>query len=187
MSKSISTKSKTLFASLMVLFVISIPIAFAADISGSTLGSLSALGSGYGIGRWPYSSGDVPLGSSVQVRVATTDPSITHVILLWKADEVTVYTTGKLAVTASGDTWGSLPINDTYNTQVLSVVGDWGVQAYFYDDWDAPFEGQKYSSGKVAIRAISFHPNVIPEVPYGTIATLTTMLGALYVFYTKRG
>ena len=28
---------------------------------------------------------------------------------------------------------------------------------------------------------------VIPEVPYGTIATLITMLGAFYVFYAKRG
>lgn len=27
---------------------------------------------------------------------------------------------------------------------------------------------------------------LIPEVPYGTIATLITMLGAFYVFYTKR-
>ena len=28
---------------------------------------------------------------------------------------------------------------------------------------------------------------LIPEVPYGTIATLITMLGAFYVFYAKRG
>ncbi len=184
MSRKIS--SKIIFVSLITLFVISIPIVFAADISGTTIGSLNALGSGYGIGRWPYSSGDVPLGSSVQVRVATTDPNITHVVLLWKANDVTIYTTGKLPMTDSGDTWGSLPINDTLNAQVLSVAGDWGVQAYFYDNWDAPFENSKYSTDKVAIRAISFHPNVIPEIPYGTIATLITMMGALYVFYIKR-
>ncbi|MHA1267694.1 MAG: hypothetical protein ACTSRS_20835 [Candidatus Helarchaeota archaeon] len=85
----------------------------------------------------------------------------------------------------SSDTWGTDPIYDAYDTRVLSVAGDWGVQAYYYDDWDAPF-GDSLASGKVAIRAISYHP-VIPEVPYGTIASMITMLGALGVLIVLRG
>jgi len=181
-------KSRFTFISIFAIFIFSIfggCLAFADDISGTTQGSLSALGSGYGIGRWPYSDGDVPVGSSVTVRVATLDPDVTHVILVWKAGEDVIYQTGKIAVSLSSDTWGTDPIYDAYDTQVLSVAGDWGVQAYYYDDWDAPF-GDSLASGKVAIRAISYHP-VIPEVPYGTIASMITMLGALVVLIVLRG
>ena len=110
---------------------------------------------------------------------------MTHVIFVWKADESVIYTTGKIAITSSSDTWGSAQIYDAYNTQVLSVSGSWGCQAFFYDDWNAPFDAP-LSSGKVAIRAISFHPNVIPEIPYGTIASLLIMLGTFFMFYVKR-
>lgn len=171
---------------LMSIFLASIPIALAEEISGTTQGSLSALGSGYGIGRWPYSDGDVPQGTNVTVRAATTNENVTHVIIIWKANETTIYTTGKINIEESEDTWNGAKIYDAYNWQFLVYTGNWSAKAYFYDNEGNPV-GEDLNDGKVAIRAISFHPNVIPEVPYGTIATLITMLGAFYVFYAKRG
>jgi len=173
-----------------MIFLLSIPIALADDISGA-LGSLNALGSGYGIGRWPYNDGNVPINTEVAVRVATLNENITHVILVWKVDDSTVHTTGKIPITLSGDTWGTAPIYDNYDpvegysSYILNVAGDWGVQAYYYNDTNAPFDEYKLTSGKIAIKAISFLINVIPEIPYGTIGILLTMLGAFFVFYIR--
>ena len=156
-----------------------INIVYAADLSDPSLkGSFNALGSGYAIGRWSYSDGDLPLGSQVQVRASTTNMDTTHVIFVWKANDGEIYRSGKIPLVDNGDTWETAPIKDAYDAQILNVAGDWGVQAYFYDDPDAPI-GDSLASGKYAIKAISFHPFVIPEVTYGTITGLLTLVGAL--------
>ena len=145
----------------------------------SLKGSFSALSSGYAIGRWPYSDGDVPLGTSVEVRASTTKMDATHVVFIWFADNEEQYTSDMIPLVDNGDTWNGASVKDAYNSHMLNVAGDWGVQARF-------FKGtSEEGADRLAIRAISFHPFVIPEVPFGVIGSLTAMVLALFV-YQKR-
>ncbi|MBN2334642.1 hypothetical protein JXL21_03715 [Candidatus Bathyarchaeota archaeon] len=154
-------------------------VAFAADLSDPSLkGSFNALGSGYAIGRWPYSDGDVPIGTLVGVRASTTNMDATHVIFVWKADEAEIYRSGKIPLEDNGDTWGGDPVLDAYDSNMINVAGDWGVQAYFFDDVDEPFD-DALGRDSCGIKAISFHPFVIPEVPFGTVMAVLAMLAAL--------
>ena len=162
-----------------------IGVIFAMDLNHPSLkGSFNALGTGYAIARWPYTDGDVPEGTSVQVRAATTNPDATHVIFVWKANDVEVYRSGIILLSSSGDTWEGETVYDAYNSRLLNVAGSWGVQAYFYDDPAAPYS-DALAQDKISIRAISFHPFVIPEVPYGVVGSMTAMFVA-FIAYQKR-
>jgi len=161
-------------------------VILAMDLSHpSLLGSFNALGdSGYAIARWPYTDGDVPVGTNVQVRAATTNPDATHVIFVWIANEVEIYRSGKISLSKSDDTWEGTFVYDALNSYTLNIPGDWAAKAYFYDDKDAPYS-DSLTDGQISIRAISFHPFVIPEIPYGVIGSLVTMVLA-FVLYLKR-
>lgn len=160
-------------------------VILATDLNDPSLkGSFNALGSGYAIGRWPYSDGDIEIPANVQVRAATTNLDATHVMFVWKADESTIYESGKITLSLSSDTWEGEPIKDAYDSNDINIPGPWGVQAYFFDDPNDPLS-ESLGRDSVGIRAISFHPFVIPEIPYGVIGSLVTMVLA-FVLYLKR-
>jgi len=82
----------------------------------------------------------------------------------------------------SGDP-GHFPEVDIFyaiNKQIPNIIGDWGVQAIFHDGDGAVHHIRGKNSDIVAIRATSF--NVVPEVPFGTIAILLSWFGILGVF-----
>ena len=142
---------------------------------------MNSLNSGYAITRWPWDGGDIPVGEDATVRACTTNASVNYVTFLWKFDdELITSITKPITLSDPEDTWDGKKIYDAYDTQTLNIIGDqWGVQAIFHTD-----EHDYMPPDKVAIRAISWH--VTPEVPFGTIATMIIMLGALGVFAITR-
>lgn len=156
--------------------------AFAEELKGETGGNLNSLNSGYAITRWPWTGGDIYVGQDATVRACTVDSDVNEVTFLLKFDDEVIYEVRK-SITPSDpdDTWDGDSIYDAYDTQTLNIFGDeWGVQAIFHSP-----DADNMPPDKVAIRAISW--NAIPEVPFGTIATIITMLGALGVFTIFRG
>lgn len=182
-------KSSYCFISLIGLIVVLSTfmggIVFAAELKGTTGGSLNALNTGYAITRWPWNSGDVYPGQEATVRACTTEPPhpyATHVVFRWHSPDGTWFDVGPVLLTKSADTWGGKPIWDAYDTKTLDLMGDWGVQALFTNQYGTLQGPNPYPV--VKIRAISWH--VTPEVPFGTIATIITMFGALGIFYITR-
>ena len=167
---------------IFVILLLNSGLAFAEEMKGSTGGSLNALNSGYAITRWPWDGGELYAGENATVRAATTEPphpEATHVVFRWNQPNDSHFDIGPIPLTNdSGDTWDGKPVWDAYDTQTLSMMGDWGVQALFCDE-EGKLQGPN-PHPVVAIRAISWH--VIPEVPFGIIATVLCMLGALGVF-----
>jgi len=177
--------SRVLVLSVVGTFVILLALngglAFAAELKGTTGGSLNALDSGYAITRWPWNGGELFAGESVTVRACTTEPpypEATHVVFRWNRPDGTSFDVGPKPLTLSGDTWDGKPIWDAYDTQTLDMVGDWGVQALFINQKGKLQGPNPYPI--VKIKAISYH--AIPEVPFGTTAITLCMLGALGVF-----
>jgi len=79
---------------------------------------------------------------------------------------------------------GHYPIVTVYyaknGPKVPDVIGDWGVQALFHNHHTTP----GHDTTKVMVRATSFE--VVPEVPFGTIAILLSWLGILGVFALRK-
>jgi len=163
-------------------------LAYAAELKGS-VGSLNALNSGYAITRWPWDGGDILVGEDATVRACTTQPpypQATRVVFRWIRPDGSSWDTGPKTLTLSGDTWDGKPIYDAYDTETIDMLStpteNWGVQALFLDA-----EGKLQGPNPypiVQIKAISWH--AVPEVPFGTIAILLSMLGALSVFAIKK-
>ncbi len=178
-----SNRASTLSVAIMfmILLALSSRPAFAEELKGTVKGSLNALDSGYAITRWPWNGGEILPGESVQVRACTTEPpypNATWVVFRWNQPDGGHWDTPPKVLTKSVDTWDAKPIWDAYDTQTLYMPGDWGVQALFCDE-----EGKLQGPNPypiVSIKAISYH--VVPDVPFGTIATMLGMLGALGVF-----
>jgi len=61
------------------------------------------------------------------------------------------------------------------------VLGDWGVQAFFRDSTGKDRAGL---TNVINIKATSF--NAVPEVPFGTLAILTAMFGAIAIFAVRK-
>jgi hypothetical protein len=168
---------------LVILLTLNIGLAFAAELNGTTGGSLNALNSGYAIARWPWDSGDVFPGETATVRACTTEPpypEATQVVFRWIRSDGTYFDVGPKPLTLSGDTWNGDPIYDAYDTQTIDMVGNWGVQALFQNG-DGSLQGPNDDYETVQIRAISYHAT--PEIPLGTIAAALTMIGALGIFF----
>lgn len=132
----------------------------------------NALNSGYAI-TTDYHGKDVLVGTLVTARAGTTDPNITSVTFRWIPPEGDEWLVEYVPVADSGETWNGDPIYDAYDAQTVDIVGDWGVQAWFHDS-----RGNiRHRTDIKAIRATSFH--VIPEVPFGTLAIVLSLFGAL--------
>jgi len=157
-----------------------------ADELYPTQGSLSALGSGYAITRWPWDGGEIFIGENATVRACTTDPpypEATSVAFRWiRPNGSILILTDPEPLTDSGDTWKGKDVYDAYDNRTIDVYGDWGVQALFCGPDGKPLPISP--SPTVAIKAISWH--AIPEVPLGTIAIILGMLAALSVFAIKK-
>jgi len=189
------TATAILFASIIVL-----------ASSNVAQAQWDALSSGYAI-TTNWHGEEVPIGQSVTAWAGTTDSAVDEVEFRWldpsgnmavdPPPHVSVF--GPYVTPAVPDgvpeeivEWSikyqGVEVWYAFNTQgpdVLDILGDWGVQANFYD---IPNPGPKSLRGRntdiIAIRATSF--NVVPEVPFGTIVILLSMFGALGVFATRR-
>lgn len=138
-----------------------------------------ALNSGYGV-TTDWHGEYVPAGSLVNATAYTTDLDVTQVEFIWKdPNETVVY---DVNVTVKEDGWyKGNRVLWANNTQTISApLGDWGVQALFYNEW-GHIRGQ--DSQIVAIRATSFE--AVPEVPFGTIAAILAFFGALALYVTR--
>jgi len=161
-------------------------LAYADELSGLQ-GSINALKSGYAITRWPPSDGVFLVGEDLTVKALTTkypnDPNATHVVFRWNLPDGSSNDTDPYPLEYIGNTWNGNPVYEANDTQTLSLLGDYGVQALFLNgtrDLQGPNNPYLIDS----IRAISGH--AIPEVPFGTIATILGMLAALSVFAIKK-
>lgn len=129
----------------------------------------------------------VQIGESVTAIAGTTDSTITKVTFRWLLPDETEASWSPVEITMVDHIdFGAGPNGeDVYvfidGPHTPNVVDDWGVQAFFYDT-DGNLRGK--DSGIVKIRATSFF--AVPEVPFGTIAILIAMLGALGLLAIKR-
>ena len=133
------------------------------------------LSTGYAITS-NYHGIEVPPGSSVVVTAMTTDQSVYQVTFLWK--DPTGQTADREAVKplfTNGTMYNGKLIHYAISENIVSTIGDWGVQALF----QAPDGTTKQGITEVVkIRATSF--NVIPEVPLiGTAGASIAMLSGL--------
>lgn len=158
-----------------------------------------AISSGYAL-TTDWHGQDGPIGQSVTATAGTTDNVVKAVEFRWLDPSGNVvwnpdipvfgpYTTPDVPdnVTLPQEVidWANdnpgVSVWYAQNTQIPNVLGDWAVQAIFHNPG-------KVMRGKncdmVCMRAPSLH--VIPEVPFGTIAILLSMFGALGVFAIKR-
>ena len=165
-------------------------------------GPWSALGSGYAV-TTDYQGMLVFVPENVTATAGTTEhpeangdlggrvpqfPDVTQVRFRWmppNGSGVPEWLTGLITLEDSGENytdkdgefWDIYTANDT---QTIEVIGDWGVQAWFYDE-NGTLRNQ---TGIEKIRATSFE--AIPDVPYGTIAAFLAMFGALTIFAIKK-
>ena len=133
----------------------------------------------------------VVLGQQVVAWAGTTNSGIDEVKFRWippdgsGLDPFIIIGTYEGSVVVAGEgtvyQWRS-----TYTPTDLAELGDWGIQALFYD-----FENPGPGNGPVAeqpspvrIIARSFH--AVPEVPLGAITVLVAMFGAFGIFYLRR-
>ena len=181
------------FAMVLLLLTVCSGLVYAEELS-PTKGSLNALDSGYAITRWPWSGGEVFFGEEATVRACTIIPppseggsGPTHVVFRWIRPNGSSWDTDPKPLTLSDDTWKGEDIYDANDTQTIDQLStpteDWGVQALFLGE-DGNLKGPHDPYETVAIKAISWH--AVPEVPFGTIATLLCMFGALGVFAIKK-
>jgi hypothetical protein len=127
--------------------------------------------------RWLDPSGNLAVIPAPRVLVSVLGPYVTPSVPSGAPQEIVDW-----AIKYPGQTvWYA---TNTQGPDVLNILGDWGVQANFYDS-DNPVKTLRgRNSDIIKIRATSF--NVVPEVPFGTIVILLSMFGALGVFATKK-
>lgn len=143
-----------------------------------------ALNSGYAV-TTNYHGVDVQLGTPVTARAGTTEyPNVTSVRFRWIPPVGDEILTDAVNLTPSdpSEYWNGELIYDAFNTTTIDVLGEWGVQALFYDSAEPP--NLMHETGIKKIRATSFF--AVPQVPFGTIAIVLTMLGGLSVFALKK-
>jgi len=170
-------------ATLVVILMVLTPVAHATfDWSGTSINS------GYAV-TTDWHGELVPLGEEVTAWAGTTDASVVEVKFRWmKPDGADWLDYG---YDEGWEEWpaGSGQMVHEWTSSVTPIdpstdIGDWGVQAVFYDTEGhgiGPIPEQPYP---VAIRARSFF--AVPEVAIGTIAVVVAMFGALGFFALKR-
>ena len=131
-------------------------------------GSWNALASGYAV-TTDWRGVDVPIGTPTIATAGTTDETVGlngNVVFLWhfEPNDTVLFTSVIKPLEPNGTTYydnnkkENLLVYYADDLQVLTVEGDWGVQALFYDA-----EGKLMGdSGIIKIRATSIV--VVPEV-----------------------
>ena len=164
-------KAKIIALTLLFMMAL-VPIAYAP---------WSTLSSGYAI--WTdYHGIEIPLGTVVTATAGTTEhpdssahnhfPNVTHVKFRWMAPNGSETFSPLKPLTWDGTTeYDGWPVYTANDTLAVDAVGDWGVQAWFYDTQG----GLRNEIGLEKIRAISIH--TIPELPIvGTAGIAAIML-----------
>jgi hypothetical protein len=140
---------------------------------------------------------DVPIGASVVATAGTTDLNIKKVEFKWKNPSGNIVWDDTIAVSGPLTTPNVPPNvpqevikwakeNRNSNIEYLyaqsehtpNIVGEWGVQAIFYDD-----EGNVNGQSHTKIKATSFF--VIPEIT-GTIVGILAMLSAYGILKIRK-
>jgi hypothetical protein len=172
-------KTKPILLALAFIILILIPVVHAP---------WSTLGTGYAI-TTNYHGIDVLPGTPITVTAGTLDADVVNVTFRWHRppdgngpvaweDVVSVWENGTTGQWNNG-TWALIWYAN--KTRALDEYGDWGIQAFFQNSKGKDRAGLK---DVISIKATSI--NVVPEVPYGTIAILIAMLGALTIFAIKK-
>ena len=146
----------------------------------------NALNSGYAV-TTNYHGKDVLPGTLITATAGTTYLNVLNVTFVWKfPNETIAFIDPEIVVWSNSTEWtnssGSFTIYYAQSSYKLTVLGDWGVQAFF----NGP-EGHIHGQGTdiIAIRATSF--NVIPEIAVaGTAGAAIAMLLGLGLFRTRR-
>jgi len=177
----IKLKHKISLAVALLVFILLISIS-AVNAPWSTLGTGYAITSNFhGVDVFP--------GTPVTVTAGTLDSNVMIITFRWHEPpdgngpvrwEVTVpiFTNGTTGQWNNGVT---AEIRYAQDTQTPDVVGDWGVQAFFRDSTGKDRAGL---TNVINIKATSF--NAVPEVPFGTLAILAAMFGAITIFAVKK-
>ena len=148
----------------------------------------STLGTGYAITS-NYHGVDISPGTPVTITAGTLDSNVVKITFRWHEPpdgngpvrwEVTVpiFTNGTTGQWNNGTT---SEIRYAQATQTPDVLGDWGVQAFFRDSTGKDRAGLE---DVIKIKATSF--NAVPEVPFGTLAILVAMFGAIAIFAVRK-
>ena len=163
---------------LALILAVFLAIAAVPNVLGTFDWTGTSINSGYAV-TTDWHGEMVPYGEEVTAWAGTTNMDIEKVVFRWlRPDGTSAWND----TDDSGDlvSWEGKQILEFNATRTLDEIGDWGVQAIFYDDgghgW-GPYPSEKE---KVAIRARSFFQ--IPEVAIGTIAILIALFGALGAF-----
>jgi hypothetical protein len=140
-----------------------------------------SLNSGYAVTN-NYHGIDVPSGAQVIVTAMSTDSDVDYVIFTWKNAAGDVVYEDTVNVFTNGTKFNGKTIRYAISIHAPNSLGDWGVQARFYDK----YHGYKCGHDtKLATRSTSF--NVVPEVPLlGTAGVAVAMVLGLTVFKAKR-
>lgn len=172
-------KTKPIVLTLTFMILILIPVVHAP---------WQTLGTGYAIDT-DYHGIDAFPGIPITVTAGTLDDDVVKVTFRWHRppdgngpvaweDVVPVWQNGTMGQWNDG-TWALIWYAN--KTRALDEYGDWGIQAFFQDSKGKDRAGLE---DVINIKAISV--NVVPEVPYGTIAILIAMFGALTIFAIKK-
>jgi len=154
-------------------------------LSSAVYAPWTTLGTGYAI-TTDHHGIDVLPGTPVTATAGTLDPNVLNVTFRWHMPNDTVRWEISKPVWPNGTKgkWNNgteALIRYANDTQMLDVLGDWGVQAFFIGPKG---KDRANLTDVVKIRAESF--NVVPEVPYGTIAAVAAMFVAFGLFIVKK-
>jgi hypothetical protein len=145
----------------------------------------TTLGTGYAI-TTDHHGMDVPPGAPVTAIAGTLDPNVVNVTFRWHMPNDTVRWEVSVPVWTNGTKgkWNNgteALIRYANDTKMLDVLDDWGVQAFFI----GPNGNDRANlTDVIKVRAESL--NVVPEVPYGTIASVAAMFVAFGLFAIKK-
>jgi hypothetical protein len=146
----------------------------------------SALNSGYAV-TTDYHGEDVLPATLVTVTSGTTDTNVKNVTFVWMFPNTSIaIIDAEIIVWTNTTCWtnssGSFPIRYAQSSYTPTVIGDWGVQAWFNGP-GGHLHGPE--TDIIAIRATSF--DVIPEIPViGTAGAVTAMLLSLGLLRRKK-
>jgi len=136
----------------------------------------ASIKSGYAI--WTEPAHEVLVENEVTALAATTNFDITKVKFYWMDPYGTKH--GPFSETLFQDTTiDGIDVRVFENEHTLDILGEWGVQAFFYDGSESV-----ESPPQEAIKAVSL--TAVPEAPIGTLTIALAVLATLALFARKR-
>ena len=161
-----------------IVLLISSNLVMLANATSYNEGSLT---SGYAVTS-NYHGLNVPIGAEVVVTASTTNNRVDFVLFIWKDPAGHTVWQEAVKVTWDGTFFNSEKVYSAQSTHKPEIVGDWGVQAKFFDEFNfCHFDFDI----RLATRATSF--NVVPELPLiGTAGASVAMVLGLALFKAKR-